>query len=163
MRKIFGVLAAGCFMIVPFAVSAAPYGTAGCGLGAIVFGDQAGIMQVFAATTNGTSANQTFGITFGTSNCVDTGATASVIDQEVFVKMNYASLMRDTSAGNGEYLSAFATLLGCEAQVHSQFFDMAQKGQPEIFTEGSEPSVVLHNFKHRAAQDEALRASCTRL
>ena len=35
------------------------YGTAGCGLGSLVFGNQAGAVQILAATTNGTFASQT--------------------------------------------------------------------------------------------------------
>src|SRR3954464_7446787 len=50
------------------------YGTAGCGLGSLVFGDQKGAIQILAATTNTTFGTQTFGITTGTSNCVDTAA-----------------------------------------------------------------------------------------
>src|SRR5688572_24022634 len=40
---------------------------AGCGLGYVLFGhnDNTPIMQVLAATTNGTSGNQTFGMTTG--------------------------------------------------------------------------------------------------
>ena len=47
------------------------YGPAGCGLGSIVMGSKPGFMQVFAASTNGCSGSQTFGITTGTSNCKD--------------------------------------------------------------------------------------------
>jgi hypothetical protein len=42
----------------------------GCGLGTIIFEGQKGIApQVLAVTTNGTSGNQTFGITSGTLGC----------------------------------------------------------------------------------------------
>lgn len=162
MQKAMAVLAVGLAVSVPAIASAAPYGMAGCGLGSIVFGDQPGFMQVFAATTNGTSASQTFGITSGTSNCIDMAASAS-LDQKNFVKINYASLMRDSASGQGEYLSTFATLLGCEASVHSKFFGVAQSHQADIFTEGAEPAQVLERFKATAAEDEMLRASCTRI
>ena len=48
---------------------------AGCGLGYVLFGhnDNSPIMQVLAATTNGISGNQTFGMTTGTSGCTDDG------------------------------------------------------------------------------------------
>jgi len=36
---------------------AASYGSAGCGLGSVIFKDQPGIMQILAATTNGTFGN----------------------------------------------------------------------------------------------------------
>ena len=45
------------------------YGTAGCGLGSMIFGDQKGAIQILAATTNSIFGTQTFGITTGTSNC----------------------------------------------------------------------------------------------
>ena len=60
----------------PTAALAAPYGMAGCGLGSMLFGD--GGLQTSAATTNGIVANQSFGITSGTSNCVDNPASASL-------------------------------------------------------------------------------------
>ena len=47
---------------------AAKYGPAGCGLGSMIFDPDSGFTQIFAATTNGTSGNQTFGISTGTSN-----------------------------------------------------------------------------------------------
>ena len=65
MRKLV-VIAGLCF--ATGAMAADKYGTAGCGLGSLVFGNQKGIVQIFAATTNGLFGSQTFGITTGTSN-----------------------------------------------------------------------------------------------
>lgn len=88
---------------------AAPYGAAGCGLGSIVFGDKPGFVQVFAATTNGTFNSQTFGITFGTSNCGG-GATASAKD---FIETNREALAKDAARGSGETVASLSTLAGC--------------------------------------------------
>ena len=66
MKKIFGLASA---VVLTSASFAGSYGDAGCGFGSMIFGNQAGFMQVFAATTNGTSGSQTFGITTGTLNC----------------------------------------------------------------------------------------------
>ena len=71
---------------------AAPYGAAGCGLGSVVFGAKTGFVQVFAATTNGTSGNQTSGITSGTSNCVPAAKSEAFNKQREFVNTNLASL-----------------------------------------------------------------------
>jgi hypothetical protein len=88
-----------------------PYGTAGCGLGSIVFGAKPGIIQIFAATTNATFGTQTFGITTGTSNCVDDpgamGATAS------FIETNREVLAKDIARGNGETIATLTTIGGC--------------------------------------------------
>jgi hypothetical protein len=89
----------------------AKYGTAGCGLGSLLFGSKPGIIQIFAATTNGSSGNQTFGITTGTSNCENTaGGSASA---KVFIQANREALAKDISRGQGETLKNLSTLAGC--------------------------------------------------
>ncbi|RYE91807.1 MAG: DUF3015 domain-containing protein [Myxococcales bacterium] len=86
------------------------FGTAGCGLGSIVFGSKPGIIQIFAATTNGTFASQTFGITSGTSNCTNGGGKASA---KAYIEANREALARDIARGKGETLSNLATVAGC--------------------------------------------------
>ena len=50
----------------------------GCGLGTMIWAGQSGpIFKSFAVTTNGTSGNQTFGITTGTLGCDSNGAITS--------------------------------------------------------------------------------------
>ncbi len=87
------------------------YGMAGCGLGSIVFGNKPGFIQILAATTNGTFASQTFGITSGTSNCSDTGGGAG--SAMAFIQTNREALAKDISRGNGETINNLATLSGC--------------------------------------------------
>ena len=43
-------------------------------------------MQVLAATTNGTSYSQVFGITSGTSNCTTDGVALNEMEQELSQK-----------------------------------------------------------------------------
>ncbi len=86
------------------------YGDAGCGLGSMAFGDQQGPIQILAATTNGTSGNQTFGITSGTSNCSGiSGAQAT----RVFIEANREALAKDVSRGSGETIGTLTWILGC--------------------------------------------------
>mgnify|MGYP001143080289 CR=1 FL=1 len=87
------------------------YGTAGCGLGSMLLGDQPGIVQIFAATTNGTFANQTFGITSGTSNCVDNGGSKK--HAALFIEVNREALAKDVSRGSGETISNLSAIMGC--------------------------------------------------
>ncbi len=86
------------------------YGTAGCGLGSLVFGNQPGGVQILAATTNGTFASQTFGITTGTSNC---GAGLIAQGTKNFVEANRESLAKDMSRGQGETIGALTVMAGC--------------------------------------------------
>lgn len=85
---------------------AANYGSAGCGLGSIVFGDKPGFSQIFASTTNGTFGSQTFGMSTGTSNCENAFETSAV----TFIESNKMALTKDIARGNGETLSALAEI-----------------------------------------------------
>lgn len=87
----------------------------GCGLGSILIEDQSStVMQVLAATTNGTSGNQTFGITSGTSNCDKPNRIVSNDKLNRFVEDNMDEIAMDISAGQGESLDTLATLLNVE-------------------------------------------------
>jgi hypothetical protein len=86
------------------------YGAAGCGLGSLVFGNQPGMVQVLAATTNGTFGSQTFGITSGTSNC---GSGAFAQGTKNFVEANREVVAKDISRGGGEAIGALAVINSC--------------------------------------------------
>jgi hypothetical protein len=123
MKKLLVALFAFASMASAFA---AGYGTAGCGLGSIVLGDQPGFTQVFAATTNGTAGSQTFGISSGTSNCGSGGKSAVM-----FIEANKASLANDISRGQGETLSSLAKIYGIKDA--SSMGSALQKSQSSIF------------------------------
>ena len=90
--------------------NAANYGSAGCGLGSVLFGDEPGLIQILAATTNVVSGNQTFGMTSGTLNCGKSGIAG--INQ--FIANNRTSLENDIARGNGETLNSLSSMLGCK-------------------------------------------------
>lgn len=87
------------------------YGSAGCGLGSLVFGDQPGGVQILASTTNGTVGSQTFGITFGTSNCGN--AVIGGLGSRTFIEANREMLAKDAARGSGETISTLSHLAGC--------------------------------------------------
>ena len=137
MRKLiqFGVL---CGMLAGTNAFAAGYGAAGCGLGSIVFGNKPGFVQLFAATTNGTFASQTFGITFGTSNC---GEGAVAAGPKVFIEANKEALAKDMSRGSGETLTNLSAVAGCKdsaqvgAHLQRNFQSIAPTLQTPAFSE----------------------------
>lgn len=93
-------------------------GNVGCGLGNQVIKDQNSVlMQVFAVTTNGTSGNQTFGITSGTSGCSKPAKIVSNDKAIKFVENNMDALAMDISSGQGESINTLATLLKIEDKV----------------------------------------------
>jgi len=87
------------------------YGTAGCGLGSLAFGDAPGAVQIFAATTNWLFGTQTFGITTGTSNC---GPGLMAQGTKNYVDANREAVAKDISRGEGESIGALTWMNGCE-------------------------------------------------
>ena len=136
-----------------------PYGMAGCGLGSLVLKEDTMMMQVFAATLNGTGV-QTFGITTGTSNCKVQKADLAEMEQKVFVEANLASLTKEAAQGEGHSLRAFAEVLGCSDQF-AAFAKMGQDRYDSLFSSG-EPETVLLNYRNAVTSNTELSSSCDR-
>jgi hypothetical protein len=112
MRKQFFIALMGTLLVAGTAAAEPKYGAAGCGLGSMLFSPNSGFLQIFAATTNGISGNQTFGITSGTSNCSNPeGGKESA---KAFVETNRQALAKDIARGQGETIQSLAQLAGCK-------------------------------------------------
>ncbi|CAA6817601.1 MAG: Unknown protein [uncultured Sulfurovum sp.] len=118
----------------------------GCGLGNEVISNQDSVlMQVFAATTNGTSGNQTFGITSGTSGCAKPAKFVSNDRANEFVAGNMDVLALDISNGQGEALSTLATLLNISNP--DTFATVLQANFDKIYTSSNVTSAnVIDNI-----------------
>jgi hypothetical protein len=162
-KTLFSVAVVGLFLAMPSQSRATDYGMAGCGLGSMLIKDD-GIVQIFAATTNGTSANQTFGITSGTSGCVADGVVMADKEQEAFAELNFEQLQHDMAQGSGEYLAAFVTLLGCTDDVRSDVYRFAQDNYAATFPNvATTPTQALYAFKIQASQEHLFAAECGRI
>jgi uncharacterized protein YukE len=107
----------------------------GCGVGTMIFDGKSGpIFQSLAVTTNGTSANQTFGITSGTLGCDTEGVIQASARTTQFVSSNMEKLARDMAAGEGEALSSLAQVIGVQEQDKQAFFRVAQDHFSEIYS-----------------------------
>lgn len=131
MKLILSLVA---FLVISTSSFARSYGPAGCGLGNMVLEGQSGlVMNVLAATLNGSSGNQTFGMTSGTSNCeVDERTKVSSV---VFIEANRVALANDIARGNGETLASLGKIYGCnnQARMNAEL----QKNYGAIFTADS--------------------------
>jgi hypothetical protein len=88
----------------------AAHGPAGCGLGSVLFEGKDGLVfNVLAATFNGTSGNQTFGMSTGTLGCED--AQTARVSAVSFIEGNTVALSNDIARGNGETLNAYLTII----------------------------------------------------
>lgn len=134
-----------------------PYGYAGCGLGSVVMGKDGG--QLLAATTNGSTYNQLFGITFGTLNCVDGPGVEVAGNLDKFIVANRAHFEVDVVKGNGETLSAVSQILGCEK--NEQFSSTLKSNYGKIFSQPSlKVNEISDNVINVIMDNEQLAQNC---
>jgi hypothetical protein len=130
-KRLMVVALAGMF---PAGVMAASDSVGGCGWGSKLMDGQRGVApQVLAVTTNGTSGNQTFGITSGTSGCSQDGVVNSNWQTAMFIDGNKGKLSRDMSTGSGEALESLARLIGIEDKDKPAFFRTTKENFARIF------------------------------
>lgn len=146
---------------------AAPYAwageTSGCGLGSTLFEGQSGLVpNVLAITTNGTSWNNTFGITLGTSRCSSSGGTVQNDQQrEEFVAVNFEQLAEDMARGEGQYMATMADMMGCPAAVQADFARMSQEQYPVLFPEQEvDAKTWLRGLKTEIGKHPTLAHQC---
>lgn len=129
-----------CAIIVVFAASAMAAGQAhqnvGCGLGTMLFknnADGSSLLQAFQATTNGTSGNQTFGVTSGTSECTQPAKFVKNDRVNEFVFANLDNLAKDIANGKGETLDTLAELMAVPTAEREGFARNLKAHFAEIF------------------------------
>lgn len=117
----------------------------GCGLGSMIIKDDStALMLALQATTNGTSANQTFGITSGTSGCKKTELVMNERAED-FVAANMDQLAKEAAMGQGETIDTLAELLDVEDKA--AFAATLQANYNSIYTsESVKMADVLDNI-----------------
>lgn len=133
------------------------YGMAGCGLGSMAMGNKDG--QILAATTNGTSFNQMFGITFGTLNCVGTPIHAKADQIDRFILVNRIAFTDDVAREEGETIPVIAHLMGCPEET--DLAPLLHRNFSQIF---SSPTLVTNEVTDHlitvVGQDSELSTRC---
>ena len=132
-----------------------PYGMAGCGLGSIVIPRQGS--QVFAATTNGTAASQLFGITSGTSNCVDDSSSEVASKMDNYIQGNKSQFIGDAAKGNGETIIALSEVMGCSES--SKLGRALKANYQNLFLEEN-TNIVTDNIITLIQNDDQLSQQC---
>lgn len=112
------------------------YGLAGCGLGSVLIGKHGA--QIFAGTTNNTSFNQTFGISAGTLNCVDSASSEVAGRMDQFILVNRSQVQGDVARGSGETIAALSNYMGCDSS------------SSEVASELKENYSTIFNGDHKA-------------
>jgi hypothetical protein len=119
----------------------------GCGLGKELWANannQKSIgVQVLAATTNGTSGTQTFGISSGTSGCTNNGTLFSEYKVTVFASANFNNLSQDMARGGGEHLASLAQLLNIPEENRAEFYTLSQTRYRDMIRSGQNTPAAL--------------------
>jgi Protein of unknown function (DUF3015) len=130
-------------------------GDAGCGLGGQIISSNTKLAQLGATFLNGLSANQTFGITFGTSGCTAKGLVQNDKQIQYFVEVNQEQLTRELAQGHGEKISTLAALNGCVSESQISAFNTKAQSSFKSIVPSSEVSAVdfVNNMKASSVAD----------
>ncbi len=89
------------------------------------------VSNILAATTNGTSGNQTFGMSTGTLGCSSNAMQELSLIK--FMDSNMDRVAADMARGQGESLEGLAAIMAIEAQDKALFFTQTQQNFDRIF------------------------------
>lgn len=152
------------FVVTASASSAMALGAsdpnAGCGWGSDFFSGKTDkkLFALFAATTNGTYT-QTFGISSETGGCsVKGGWVRNEKKQAAFAEVNLQKLSVEMAQGGGEYLNAFATLMGARDEASRKaFIALVQAKYDVLFpTPNTDSATMLRNLRAAMLADPKL-------
>ena len=153
MKKILAAAA----LVSLSSMSFADSGPAGCGLGtAVVFPDANEWHEhVLAATTNGTSGNQTFGMTSGTLGCE--AANGPLKLAKTFMNDNMDQLAVDAARGEGETLAALSEVMGIEAGDKATFNATVKANFDTMFSSEATAEDAYESLTQAMAADASLQ------
>ncbi len=135
------------------------YGLAGCGLGSMLMGKDSN--QILAATSNGFSGNQSFGITSGTLNCTNDPKAAMADKMDNFIASNRAAVTTDIARGQGETIKGLSQIMGCGAQSEA-VGQILQKNFNTIFsTENQGANRITDSILQSIYDEGSLKSSCS--
>lgn len=122
----------------------------GCGLGTMLWEGRSGMLpKLAAATTNGSSSNQSSGITSGTLGCAQDGIITAAHRLPMFAGANLDQLAAEMAAGQGESLDILAGMYAGDAQGRAAFRHLLQLNYAVLF---DRPEVTAEQLLRRLDQ-----------
>jgi hypothetical protein len=153
MKKILG-----CIVLVAASsnVYADAAGGNNCGWGNMLFAGQSGpAPHVLGITTNGSTGNNTFGVTSGTNGC-SANSKITYGGKSVMAAI-MTEFSEDVAAGNGEALNAVAVIMGVEQQDRQTFAEVTHANFKVIFpSENTTAEEAMSALEQVMKSDERL-------
>ena len=108
-------------------------------------------------------SQQLFGITFGTSNCVDSPENEVAHRMDVFIVANQSAVANDIARGTGETLSSLSKLMQCDSGS-ALFGDAMQRNFREIFPNHRvQANEVTDSIINVIKTDDTLAGKCKKV
>lgn len=141
------------------AVLAGAAGGPNCGWGNMLLEGKTGLANhMFALTTNGTSGNATFGMTFGTNGCSVEGPLTYGGESMVWFNGILDEYSTDVALGDGEALEAVAVMIGVQATDRAHFNELMHENFALLFpTTETTGQDVMNSMVAVMAKDEKLK------
>ena len=153
-------------LMAPLSAFAAD-GSSGCGPGWYAFKDNSLVSSALRSTTNGILFPVvTIGMTVGSSNCTQHKIVKNEKRSLHFVTMNYYELKSDMAKGDGQYINALASTLGCNASASAEMSQKLQGQFSKIYDQDAvgygAPNAerTLLNVYKAVMQDSSLAQQC---
>jgi hypothetical protein len=157
MRKLTLAAAVVAFAALPAVNAFADGSGPGCGVGTMIFKGQQGILpQTLAGTTNGTLANQLFGISSGTLGCEQDGVVLREHEKDMYVAANFDHVKRDMARGGGEYLTTLASLMEVAPADQAAFYALT-KDRFASLAGGTSTDLIRNLDREMAANPQLAR------
>ncbi len=126
-----------------------------CGWGNMLFEGQSGLgSHIMASITNGTSGNNTFGMTFGTNGCATDGTLS--YGGKSMVSSIMGEFSEDVAAGEGDAMDTVAVIYGVEKQDRNTFAKVMHENFAVIF-----PNEDVTADEMMASIEKAMKADTT--
>lgn len=138
-------------------------GSSGCGPGWYLFKENSLFSSALRATTNSfLFPVTTIGMTVGTSNCTQHKLVLKEQESLHFATMNYFELKNEIAKGNGEYLSAFASTVGCSPQAQGILNGHLRQKFKALYPDAKvQPENVLIEVYKAILSDDQLTRQCS--
>jgi len=127
-------LAAALLLATSHSAMAVAPGGENCGWGNMILEGKSGLANhMLAATTNGTSGNATFGMTFGTNGCSVDGELTYGGERLAWFDNILDEYSTAVAIGHGEALNAVAVMMGIEQQDRLHFDAVMHNNFEQLF------------------------------
>jgi hypothetical protein len=123
------------------------FGFAGCGFGSMMFEPKQN--QLIAITSNHITSSQVFGISSGTSNCMDAIAVPINHAERLpeFIESNKERLSAEAAKGQGETINTLSAILDCKPkEVRTTLKENYKKIFVDTKMESASIEAKLHNL-----------------